>query len=224
MKEFKRIPTGCKSIDDMLAGGIECDTITEIFGEGGSGKTNLCLQIAKNVVLTGKKVIYIDTEGISMERLQQICGADFEKIVREMLVSRCYSLDEQNAAVEAAAKTVKTERIGLIVVDSCTVFYRINIGMEEEAGERQSLGSMVNALARIAREDKVAVLITNQVYMDVKRGTFEPIGGAMLNHNAKIIIRLEKLGEGKRRAVLEKHRSLAEGREAIFKITQNGLE
>ncbi|MGB9636005.1 MAG: DNA repair protein RadB, partial [Thermoplasmata archaeon] len=86
------------------------------------------------------------------------------------------------------------------------------------------LGSMVNALARIAREDKVAVLITNQVYMDVKRGTFEPIGGAMLNHNAKIIIRLEKLGEGKRRAVLEKHRSLAEGREAIFKITQNGLE
>ncbi|MEM3513115.1 MAG: DNA repair and recombination protein RadB [Thermoplasmata archaeon] len=224
MQKVLRIPIGCKSLDEMLSGGIETDTITEIFGEAGSGKTNICLMLAKNVVLSGKRVMYIDTEGISAERLEQICGKDTEKIVREILIARCYSLEEQQAMVEEAAKKAKKENVGLVILDSGTVFYRINIGMEEEAGERQSLAGMINALSKLARVEKIPVVITNQVYMDVKKGSFEPIGGAMLQHNAKIIIRLEKLAEGKRRAVLLKHRSLAEGREALFTITQNGLE
>lgn len=224
MQNSKKIPIGCKSIDEMLAGGIEVDTITEIFGEAGSGKTNICLLLAKNVVLSGKKVMYIDTEGISAERLEQICGKETEKIVKEMLVARCYSLEEQQVTVEEAVKKARKENVGVIILDSGTVFYRINIGMEEEAGERQSLAGMINSLSRVARVENIPVVITNQVYMDVKKGTFEPIGGAMLQHNAKIIIRLEKLVEGKRRAVLLKHRSLPEGREALFTITQHGLE
>ncbi|MCX8173897.1 MAG: DNA repair and recombination protein RadB [Thermoplasmata archaeon] len=224
MAKPAKIPTGCKSLDEMLGGGIETDTITEIFGEAGSGKTNLCLVLAKNVVLSGKKVMYIDTEGISAERLEQICGKDADKIAREMLVARCYSLEEQQAMVEEAVKKARKENVGLVILDSGTVFYRINIGMEEEAGERQSLAGMVNALSKLARTESIPVVITNQVYMDVKKGTFEPIDGAMLQHNAKIIIRFEKLADGKRRAVLLKHRSLPEGREALFTITQNGIE
>jgi DNA repair protein RadB len=224
MNERMKISTGCRALDDMLGGGIETDTITEVYGEGGSGKTNLCLQVARNVVLSGKKVIYIDTEGVSLERLSQICKDAFETVLREILFARCYSLEEQNQAVENAVKTCRSEKIGLVVLDSCTVFYRINLGMDEEAGERQSLAGMINTLSKIARTSSIPVILTNQVYMDLKRGTFEPIGGAMLQHNAKIILRLEKLEEGKRRAVLIKHRSLPEGREALFTITQNGLE
>lgn len=224
MERCKRVPIGCRALDEMLAGGIETDTITEIFGEAGSGKTNICLVLAKNVVLSGKKVMYIDTEGVSAERLEQICGKETEKIVKEILFARCYSLEEQQAMVEEAVRRAKKENVGLVVLDSGTVFYRINIGMEEEAEERQSLAGMINTLLKLARTENIPVVLTNQVYMDVKKGTFEPIGGAMLQHNAKIIIRLEKLAEGKRRAVLVKHRSLPEGREALFTITQSGLE
>ena len=61
-----RVPTGCNSLDSLLRGGVEAGAVTELFGEGGSGKTNLCLQLARNVALDDKKVIYVDTEGVSM--------------------------------------------------------------------------------------------------------------------------------------------------------------
>jgi len=35
------LTTGCKPLDDLLGGGIESKTITKIFGEAGTGKTNL---------------------------------------------------------------------------------------------------------------------------------------------------------------------------------------
>ena len=58
-----KVPCGCDSIDKLLGGGFEAGAITEIYGEAGSGKTNLCLQLSKAVVLDGKKVIFIDSEG-----------------------------------------------------------------------------------------------------------------------------------------------------------------
>ena len=82
-----RVPLGCKPVDDLLGGGFEGGCITLIFGEAGNGKTNVCLQLARNVVRAGKKVIYIDTEGVSMERLEQICGEDFEVVAKNILFS-----------------------------------------------------------------------------------------------------------------------------------------
>ncbi len=42
----KVITTGCPSIDQLLNGGIEIGTITQIYGESSSGKTNFCLQVS----------------------------------------------------------------------------------------------------------------------------------------------------------------------------------
>ena len=66
------LKSGCLAIDDLLGGGFEGGCVTVLFGEGGSGKTNVCLQLARNCVLEGRKVVYIDTEGVSPERLRQI--------------------------------------------------------------------------------------------------------------------------------------------------------
>jgi predicted ATP-dependent serine protease len=37
-----RLPTGCKSMDSLLDGGIEAGQITQVYGPPGSGKTQLC--------------------------------------------------------------------------------------------------------------------------------------------------------------------------------------
>lgn len=47
----KSIPTGCEQLDTALNGGIRLGTITEINGNSGSGKTQVCLQLAVNTVL-----------------------------------------------------------------------------------------------------------------------------------------------------------------------------
>ncbi len=44
-----KIKIECKSLDDLLEGGIESGCLTLLYGEAGSGKTNICLQLSRNV-------------------------------------------------------------------------------------------------------------------------------------------------------------------------------
>src|SRR5438477_93247 len=94
------VALGCRALDDLLGGGVEEGCITLLHGEAGSGKTNFCLQLARNVVRAGRKVIYIDTEGVSLERLRQICGDDFEVVAKNILFSEPYSFEEQENLIE----------------------------------------------------------------------------------------------------------------------------
>lgn len=40
-QRIKRITTGCKSLDTLLGGGIESGSLTEIYGEFRTGKTQV---------------------------------------------------------------------------------------------------------------------------------------------------------------------------------------
>ncbi len=113
--------------------------------------------------------------------------------------------------------------IGLIILDSTTTHYRLS-RVEEQKEERYSLTRQVTKLMAAARRKDIPVVITSQVYTDIDRGTFEPLGGHMLSHNAKDILRLEKAGRNLRRLTVAKHRHLQEGLAAKFSLTDRGLE
>lgn len=221
-----KTPIDCKSLDDLLGGGIESGSVTSLYGEAGSGKTNICLQLARNMVMNGKKVIFIDTEGVSLIRLEQICGNDFNKVAKDILFFTPYSLEDQEKNVEDAVHLVEAkEDIGLIILDSATVHYRATFGEECEADGRKSLGRQANLLLQISRKKDIPVVITTQVYTDTKTNTFEPIGGHALMHYAKAIIKLEKFGNGGlRKAIIRKYRWRPEGISAEFKLTEKGVE
>jgi DNA repair protein RadB len=220
------VPTKCESLDTLLGGGIESGSLTSLYGEAGSGKTNLCLQLAKNAVLLGKKVIFIDTEGVSFKRLKQIAGEDFDKVTKGILFFTPYSLEEQEKNVEDAVHLAEAkDEIGLIILDSATVHYRATFGEENESDGRKSLGRQMNQLLQISRKRDIPVVITTQVYTDTKTNTFEPIGGHALSHYAKSIIKLEKFGDnGLRRATIKKFRWRPEGICSEFILTENGVE
>ena len=67
--ELISITTGSKQLDTLLAGGIETGSITEIFGEFRTGKSQICHTLAVTCQLPfdmggGEgKCMYIDTEG-----------------------------------------------------------------------------------------------------------------------------------------------------------------
>ena len=83
---MEHLPLNCKPLDELLGGGIERKAITEVFGEAGSGKTNICLQASRECANMGSKVAYIDNEGVSMERLKQICSSyNHKKILSNIL-------------------------------------------------------------------------------------------------------------------------------------------
>jgi len=224
-----RIATGCPPLDALLGGGVERGTITEFFGEGGSGKSNICMVLARNVARDGKKAILIDTEGLSLERLFQICGGDKDRAAAEALMKNIFifdarDLDEQEEAVnKSIALAEQLEDIDLIILDSATSHYRRYFGTDEEARARQRLGLLITKLLRCARTRKIPAVITNQVYTDISSDTFEPLGGHAVSHSSKAILRVDRLGQGRRRVTLEKHRSISEGERAEFTIVQDGI-
>ena len=218
--KMKRLKLKCQPLDTLLDGGIEYQTITEIYGEAGTGKTNICLQAARECAIKGKKVAYIDSEGVSIERLQQICtDYDFKKICSNIIFLNPTSLEHQENIL---TKTEKTENLGLIVLDTFNMFHRIELEEDDQAANR-SLNRQITNLSLIARKKDVPALISGQVYTS-ESGEIKPFAGRGLEHIAKTIIRLEKNGTGKRQATIIKHRSIPEARKTIFSITQKGLE
>jgi len=194
-----------------------------LFGEAGTGKTNICLQVARNSALQGKKVVYIDTEGVSLERLKQIAGDRYEDVMKNVLFFEPHSFEEQEKFVEKAVRLAESSlEVGVIILDSATIHYRLTRN-DEEKGVRKSLAPQLAKLLSAARVKDIPILLTSQVYTDIEKHTFEPLGGHVLLHNAKAIVRLEKVGSSSRRAIIVKHRHLEEGRRADFKLTKNGL-
>ena len=220
----ERLATGIASVDRLLGGGLETDSVTEIYGEGGSGKTLFCLDVATRVAREGRWVFYIDTEGVSVDRLRSIAGNDLEKILRRFLLSTPKDLAEQGRAVATAGALAREGKrpVGLLVVDSATFYYRLALSGSDEDEARQALSLEVADLVATALQAEVPVLLTNQVWRSLKEGTLEPLGGSFLNHAAKTILRFDRLSGPRRRAVLMKHRSLPEAA-AEFRITGTGL-
>ncbi len=220
---IKRLPTGSKILDDLLGGGFEVGTISQIFGEPASGKTNICIQLAVNVLREGKRVIYIDTEGFSVERFRQIAGPEAEKLASHFILFSPMSFEEQYTAIKETEKLVQ-QNVGLIILDSATAFYRLELESKDSMLLKRELANQITALLGMARKYNVAVVITNQIYMDVDKEELRAVGGNMLEHISKAIVQLSRTGIGTRMAVIKKHRSMAEGQSAEFKITANGVE
>lgn len=226
IQKQERMPCGCKSIDDLLGGGFERGIVTQIYGASGTGKTNICIQLAINTVNSGKKVVFIDTEGFSADRFRQIAGEDAKKIAGDIIIYEPASLDQQYSAVLELEK-IMNEKIGLIILDSAALFYRLGLSSDdsndENMGLRRELVNQIGLLHGIARKYNISVVITNQVFKDVSTGELCPIGGNALEHLSKTIVLLEKTGTSKRRAALRKHRSKCEGTNCEFILTDKGV-
>jgi DNA repair protein RadB len=218
-----KLSTGVEFMDAFLQGGYDSDIVTTIYGPSGAGKTNLCLLTAIKVAQAGKKVLFMDTEGgISVERVKQIAN-NYEEVLSRMVFYNPMNFEEQKDFFETLREQVN-EHIGLIVVDSIGMLYRLELGKNEEVyGVNAALGRQIAALVEIARRKKIPVLLTNQVYSDFKSDNVKMVGGDLLKYGSKCLIELQKLSNG-RVMVLRKHRALAEGRECMFKIVHEGVE
>ncbi|HIG93364.1 TPA: DNA repair and recombination protein RadB [Candidatus Woesearchaeota archaeon] len=219
-----KISTGAVFLDAFLGGGYDEDIVTTLYGPSGTGKTNLCLLAAVQMAKSGKKVIIIDTEGgIAVERIRQITP-QYEEVLTRILFFNPYTFDEQKDIFEKM-KELAGEQIGLIVVDSISMLYRLELGKNEEVYEINSaLGKQLAYLVEIARRRKIPVLITNQVYSDFdNRDSVKMVGGDLLKYSSKCLIEMHRFSNC-RGLTLRKHRSLPEGKEVKFVIVKEGIE
>ena len=216
------------ALDVMLGGGFEKGTITQIFGAPSSGKSNVALSLAVNVAKSDKKVIYIDTEGgISIDRIKQISGEDFSKVANNIIVFEPTNFLEQNDTIKSIDVWLRKNHddVDLIIVDSAVALYRVD-DMNSSRLNKE-LGKQMGILSKIARQYDVAVILTNQIYSsydDEGNNDIKAVGGTILQYWSKAIIQLERGDDiNQRIATLKRHRSIPEGKQAIFSITSRGI-
>lgn len=221
--KLDRLPSGCQPLDQLLGGGFESGIITQLYGEAGTGKTNIVLQLSVQAVARGMKVIFIDTEGFSADRFMQIAGQDAKEIASRIAIFEPMDLEQQHISIRDASRIVGND-CGLVVVDSATSLYRVELEADDNRAIIRSLSSQMGELQEMARRHRIPAVITNQVYTEIETNRLRPIGGTNLGHISKAIVSLEKVGSGLRRARIIKHRSQPEGETAQFRITAKGVE
>ena len=233
-----RLTTGSKTMNELIGGGIETQTITEFYGEYGSGKSQICHQLCVNVQLPTEKgglntgALYIDTENtFRTERIVQMAqhlGLVPEEVAKNIIVAEAYTSDHQMFLLDNADKIIKENGIHLIIVDSLTSHFRSEyLGRGMLAERQQKLNKHMHKLVRLARAFNAAAVVTNQVMAkpDVFFGdAIHPIGGHIVAHTSHTRLYLRKSARGPVRiARLVSSSYLPEG-ERVFKITENGVE
>lgn len=214
--ELISITTGSKALDTLLAGGIETGSITEIFGEFRTGKSQLCHTLAVTAQLPfdmggGEgKCMFIDTEGtfrpVRLLQVAQRYGLAGEEVLDNIAYARAYNSDHQLQLLNEAAKMMTETRFSLLIVDSAMALYRTDFAGRGELSARQGhLAKFLRMLQRLADEFGIAVVITNQVVAQVDGGAAmfnpdpkKPIGGNIIAHASTTRLYLRK-GKGETR-------------------------
>jgi len=220
---IERLSTGNADLDELLGGGLEYGTITQVYGEPGCGKSTICIMAAVSCIKSGKSVIFIDTEGFSIERFAQVAGEGAEGLAERLYLYEPTDFEQQGVMIwecERLINAADNPAVGLLVMDSATALYRTEL--EIGRGALRRLARHMVKLLGLGKKYGIPVLVSNQVFMDPERGMYQGLGGTALEHISKAILRIDKQ-EGCQRICLQKHRSRPKGRYLDFEITEPGL-
>lgn len=221
------VSTGCSVLDKLLGGGIPTNCVSLVYGEAETGKTSLAIQCAVSLARTGYKTIFVDSDGaFSTKRLSQIAYYDVEKVAPMILLVRPTTFKEQTLVVDHLEEYV-TDAVGLVVVDTITALYRVEVGSPEMTFKlNRELNRQVASLAQTAKTLKVAVLMLSQVrsLFDAGQVGVEPVATRVLRFWADVVIKLKDSGKPHViEAVLEKRLGLKRPASCYLSIEKTGF-
>lgn len=232
-----RITTGSEELDSLIGGGIETQSITEVYGKMASGKSQWCFQTSVTVQLPKEQgglegaCLYIDSENsFRPERIIQVAkrfDMDVEQVLKNIFVARAYNADHQMLLAEKAGDMIKEKNIKLLIVDSLMAQFRAEyVGRGTLSERQQKINKHLRTLQKLAEMYNITILVTNQVMSrpDILFGDpTAPVGGNVVGHATKTRLYLRKSKNDKRVAKLVDSPSLPDG-EALYRITENGIE
>jgi DNA repair protein RadA len=243
--KLSRYIIGSENFDRFLNGGFETQAITELVGEYGSGKSQIChtLCVAANQLVENSRhnddkhsatgnIIFIDSENtFRADRVHQIAeqrGLDPLPILEKIFHCTVYSSEHLESVVDDLDKSIEQYNAKIVIIDSIISLHRAEFsGRGTLADRQQRLGKMLNKLRRYADIYNIAVVITNQVVSspDDSHPGFDytkAAGGNIMGHSTTYRIFLRKAGKN-RVATMEDSPSHAYQR-VKFSISENGIQ
>jgi DNA repair protein RadA len=235
-KAIERISSGSRSLDDLLAGGIETQAVTEFYGEFGSGKTQIChtlcimTQLPKDQGGLEGSVVYVDTENtFRPERIAEIArarGVESDKILNGIIVAKAFNSSHQELIVGELGSQIREHGVRLVIIDSAVAHYRAEfLGRGTLSERQQRLNRFMHTLVRTAEVYNVAVVATNQVQSSPDTFFGDPTkatGGNVVAHTSTYRIYVRK--SGKNRVARMVDSPYHAEREVVFVLDEKGID
>jgi len=209
IRPFERISTSIEGLDEVLGGGVQCGQITEISGEAGAGKSNLCAQIGILVMLAKSDkgldgdVLLIHTEGegklkLAIKRFNTLAASiGKENLINERLhvINSCNEFKLAEIINRLPEILSQKPTVKLIIIDSITCAFistdeNPNFGFYAKRSLR--LTKIVKMLTQIAWDQRIAIIATNHVSYNFKFGENRPAMGKLWSHMCQTKIYLER--------------------------------
>jgi RecA/RadA recombinase len=191
----RNIPTGLRTIDQYLGGGLSPCSIGLVYGEAETGKSTFAMQCAVNCANQGYRTLFVDCDNaFSVQRLAQITAKQFAGIAKLIVLARPRDFREQTTVIDQLTEYVKGN-FGLAVIDTFTTLYRLRVS--ESPSKTFELNRELNrqlaVLAQTVKTEKIVVLITSQVHsvLDEAGGSMEPVATRVLKFWANTIFALK---------------------------------
>ncbi|WP_436934416.1 DNA repair and recombination protein RadA [Halovenus marina] len=118
-EQIGKLTWGVEEVDELLGGGVETQSITEVYGEFGAGKSQVTHQLAVNVQLPAEygglegSAIFIDSEDtFRPERIDDMLGGLDDEIIEATMV--LHDIAEEDDA-DATDETLYEELLDAIL-------------------------------------------------------------------------------------------------------------
>lgn len=212
------IKTNLGKLDEILGGGIRGGIITDIFGAGGTGKTQLTLQIMVNSLLDGGTIFYQDTTGgFRPERLVELLKSKGleNNLLDKIKVARITNTSEQFGYISK----ITDSDFSLVIIDNVTDLFSFEYSKDDQTLEKTTqFAKYMRELAKTTIEKQVPLITVNMVrrIAENEQENLDPII-SLFTH---VKIRLSKNKTGYEGLV---HLSPMKKQSFRYKITKEGL-
>eukprot|EP01029_Cantina_marsupialis_P028251 TRINITY_DN775916_c0_g1_i1.p1 TRINITY_DN775916_c0_g1~~TRINITY_DN775916_c0_g1_i1.p1 ORF type:complete len:334 (-),score=79.99 TRINITY_DN775916_c0_g1_i1:155-1156(-) len=238
MKFGSKVSTSIDDLDRYLSGGISFGGITEFVGPAGVGKTNFCTLIAAATVCRTENqgVIYIDTEmSFATERLMAIFMNRFNitegecarrRFLQRIGVSQSIlDLESFERFLENVEEAMKIQNAKVLIIDSIAKIFKTGFNAENMNERQQKITTCVQKLKKLAEDNAIAVLITNQIWSESESGLI-PALGLYWEHcvNTRLELnRIPKRDKVKRGSLTIRKSPLVAMKRFVFEINDQGI-
>lgn len=187
-EQYMGIPTGFSYLDKVLAGGFHRSDLILIGARPGMGKTSFALNVARNIAMKGKKVLFFSLE-MSNEQLAQrvisteariessklrtgeIDSADWEKIglaLQNLVSAELYFDDTANITVpEMKARVRRMKDVDCVIID----YLQLMTGTKHTDNRVQEVTEITRGLKLMAKDLKIPVVTCSQLSRTAAKAT-----------------------------------------------------
>ncbi len=179
-EQYMGIPTGFSYLDKVLAGGFHRSDLILIGARPGMGKTSFALNVARNIAMKGRKVLFFSLE-MSNEQLAQriistesrivsnklrtgdISDADWEKLglaLQNLINAELYFDDTANITVpEMKARVRRMKGVECVIID----YLQLMSGTKRTDNRVQEISEITRSLKLMAKDLNIPVITCSQL-------------------------------------------------------------